>query len=93
MIEIYALNDHCYGYVKKLEKFIKFNSKFQILVIRILPDNTLSLSHPCSQCVDELKKSKFKQVIYSLNNLLCQITHSKDLTNHHISSSQRRLQA
>jgi tRNA(Arg) A34 adenosine deaminase TadA len=64
------------------------NFNYSILIIRILKNTETGLSHPCSICAEALEKSVFQTIYYTTDTGFAMIS-TKNISRHHISSSQR----
>ena len=69
----------------------KYKGVFDIIVIRITYNNTLSCSTPCSICSNKLKyNSKIRKVYWINSNGLLECCLAKDLHNTQISDTTKR---
>ena len=70
-----------------------YDKNYYMLVIRILPNDDVSLSHPCALCAEALGKSPIGFIIYTIDNENCNTISSRNISKHHISRAHRTIKS
>lgn len=84
-----------YNYYKKrtsnYRELMRVMSKFTIWVGRILRNDTISNSEPCSDCCRKLRKMGFTRIGYTCMDGTIIVQKLSQYTNNHMSDAQRTL--